>query len=213
MGKITKIESQKKHKDRVNIFIDDEFAFGCDGELLYKFSLNKGFSIDKEKIIKIIREEEFIKCKSYCLNVVSRGLKTEKEIRNKLYEKSYDEDIVDRAIDFLKEYEFINDERYALMFSKDKILRSGRRKIEYDLKRKGVDDNIIECSLNSIDEEVELNNAKNTALKKYNLLKNKESDERKIYNKLSTYLLGKGYEYSLIKKVVSNILSNVEEDF
>ncbi|MEW8957272.1 MAG: recombination regulator RecX, partial [Clostridium sp.] len=95
MGKITKIEAQKKHKDRVNIFIDDEFAFGCDGELLYKFSLNKGSSIDKEKIIKIIKEEEFIKCKSYCLNVVSRGLKTEKEIRDKLYEKSYDEDIVD----------------------------------------------------------------------------------------------------------------------
>ncbi|WP_027632101.1 recombination regulator RecX [Clostridium hydrogeniformans] len=212
MGKITKIEVQKKHKDRLNIFIDDEFAFGCDGELVYKFSLNKGSSIDAEKLSNIIKEEEFIKCKSYCLNVVSRNLKTEKEIITKLSEKGYEEDTIERALEFLKEYKFINDEKYALMFSKDKIIKSGRKKIEYDLKRKGVDNKIIKHSLDNLDEEVELNNAKKLALKKYNLLKNKEEDKRKIYNKLSTYLLGRGYEYGLIKKVVSSILSDLEED-
>ncbi|WP_346961661.1 hypothetical protein [Clostridium sp.] len=38
---ITKIEAQKKKDNRVNIFINDEFAFGCSSELVYYHNLAK----------------------------------------------------------------------------------------------------------------------------------------------------------------------------
>jgi regulatory protein len=36
MGKITKIEIQKRNKERVNLFLDGEYAFSISAELVYK---------------------------------------------------------------------------------------------------------------------------------------------------------------------------------
>ena len=39
MAKITKIEIQKRNKERVNLFLDDEYAFSLSTELVYKEGL------------------------------------------------------------------------------------------------------------------------------------------------------------------------------
>lgn len=41
MNKITNVEVQKKNKNRVNVYIDEEFAFGCDAEIVYKYGIKK----------------------------------------------------------------------------------------------------------------------------------------------------------------------------
>lgn len=47
--------------------------------------------------------------------------KTEKELRDKLTEKGFEEDTIKRAIEFLKEYNLLNDEKYAEMYIKDRL--------------------------------------------------------------------------------------------
>ena len=42
MAIITKIESQKKNNDRVNIYVDGEFFMAVFTELIYTFNLKKG---------------------------------------------------------------------------------------------------------------------------------------------------------------------------
>lgn len=78
MNKITKVEVQKKNKKRVNIFIDEDFAFACDMELIYKYDLNKDSEIKIEYIREVLKEEEYISCKNYTLRILERGYKTEK---------------------------------------------------------------------------------------------------------------------------------------
>ena len=46
-GKVTEIEIQKNNTERVNIYINNEFAFPCSSELVYKYGLQKGKEIEQ----------------------------------------------------------------------------------------------------------------------------------------------------------------------
>ena len=58
MAKITKIEIQKRNKERVNIYIDDEYAFSTFIDIVYKEGLSKGQEVNKEKYDDIIKQIE-----------------------------------------------------------------------------------------------------------------------------------------------------------
>ena len=63
MNIITKIEVGKRNKERVNIYIDEEFAFSLSAEIVYKENLAPKQTVDVEKLIKLAKEDEFMKCK------------------------------------------------------------------------------------------------------------------------------------------------------
>lgn len=46
MPKITKIEVQKKNKERFNLFLDEQFEMGIDIDTLVKFNLKKGQQLE-----------------------------------------------------------------------------------------------------------------------------------------------------------------------
>ncbi|MGL5151754.1 MAG: recombination regulator RecX [Clostridium sp.] len=207
MGKITKIEEQKRNKDRVNIYIDDEFAFAVFAELVYKNGLKVKQEVDDLELRNIFNEEEKRKCKASAIRIIERTYKTEKEMREKLLKKEYSQDAIEYAMSFLKEYNFLNDEVYTKMYVNDKIKLGGKNKIKFDLKRKGVNEEEIAKALSNVDEEGERAVAKKLCEKKYLLLKKKEEDKYKVYNKLLRFLVGKGYDYGLSSEVVREITS------
>ena len=63
MAKITKIEVQKKNKERVNLFLDEEYAFSLSMELVYKEGLKKNQEIDAKRLELLAEEESIIRCK------------------------------------------------------------------------------------------------------------------------------------------------------
>lgn len=205
MNKITKIEVQKRNKERVNVFVDESFAFAISAEILYKEGIKVDQIIDVEKVEKIAKEDSFIKCKSSALRIIERSYKTEKEIGDKLFTKGYDKETIARTMEFLKEYKFINDEAYINMYIKDKIKGQGKNKIKYDLMRKGIKDTEVYEAISNIDEDEELEIAKALALKKYNIIKKSESDKYKISQKLYRFLISKGYNYDLAQKAIKDL--------
>ena len=52
--KITKLEVQKNDKNRVNLYVDDEFYSGIPAELVYLEHLKTGLEIDEKDLKKII---------------------------------------------------------------------------------------------------------------------------------------------------------------
>ncbi|NME83220.1 recombination regulator RecX [Clostridium sp. SM-530-WT-3G] len=212
MAVITKIEVQKRNKDRVNIYLDNEYAFSISMELVYKEGLKSKMEIDVDRLRDIADKEGYLKCKNTALRIVERSFKTEKEMRDKLKEKEYTDDQIEKTIEFLKEYKFINDEAYVNAYVNDKLSSRGRQKIKYDLIRKGIERNLIEEKLSDIDSDDEKNTALNLAKKKYNSIKKSESDVYKINGKLYRFLMSKGYNYELIKDVVKRV-TNVTDEY
>ena len=207
MAIITKIEIQKKNKERVNLFLDGEYAFSLSIELVYKEDLNRNDEIDSEKLKVLAEREGAIRCKSSALRIIEKSYKTEKEVRDKLILKGYEDNSINKSIEFLKEYNFINDINYTKIFIREKLKSQGSQKIKYALIQKGISKDNIEEELSNLNKENEKNVALNIAKKKLDIIKKKENDNYKISGKLYRYLISKGYEYDVTNEVVKEIMS------
>ena len=206
MKKITKIEYQKNNKDRVNIYLDDKFEFGLDLNIMIKYSLSKNMELDDEFIYDILLAEQKTKAYNYAVSVLSRSAKSEKELRTKMTDKGYELEFVNITIEKLKMNKYIDDDDYSDRFIHDKISFSkyGKRKLKEALHNKGIDRQIIEEKLSLISTEDEISRAYELGEKKIRSLT--KEDNSKKYMKLSNFLIGKGFEYETVKKVVSKLL-------
>jgi regulatory protein len=207
MSTITKIEVQKRNKERVNLFLDGEYAFSISAELVYKERLKANDKIDYKKLKELAEKESFARCKEAALRTIEKNYKTEKEVRDKLKQKGYEENAIDYSIEFLGKYNFINDSHYAKVFIKDKLNSMGSQKIKFNLIQKGICKEIIEEELVNINKENERSIALDIARKKLELIRKKENDNYKISGKLYRYLISKGYEMSIVSDIVKEIMS------
>jgi regulatory protein len=213
MKNITKIEYQKKNKERFNIYIDDEYGFSVDISIMINYSLKKGMELDDALIGDILSSEEKISVYNYGISVLSKYAKSEFELRLKMQRKGFEPRLIDNAISRLKEQKYLDDERYCEMFINDKINISnhGVRKIKEALYYKGIDKEIIEEKIKIITSDSEEERAYLLGGKKLSSIK--EKDTRKRMAKLSNYLIGKGFEYETVNKTLRKLINTELEDF
>lgn len=210
MPQITKIEIQKNNKERVNIYVDNKYAFAAFIDTIINEGIVKGLEINDEIIQKINCEERIKKCKNDAIKIVEKSYKTEKEVIDKLRKKEYEDNEINYALNFLREYKFVDDKGYAKSYVKGKMSNNGKNKIRFTLKRKGVSEKIINETLDNINPEEELQNAMEVGYKKYNMIIKRENDKYKIKNKLCAFLVGRGYDFQTAIKAVNSI---IEENF
>lgn len=96
------------------------------------------------------------KCFNAALRVLTRSEKSETELRKKLQQFSFSVSVIDAAVIKCREYNYLNDNRYALERART-MLRTGRgvgTKIAYDLRRRGLDDVVVSQALETATSEV-----------------------------------------------------------
>ena len=141
--KITKLEVQKKNKNRVNLYLNEEFYCGLSLEAVVKYNLKVGQEIEEQKLEFLQTDSEREIAQNKAISYISKYQKTEKELKDYLIKKGFDEEIVFEVIKKLKEYSFVDDDIYAKNFIKSKSKRSGKRKLSFELKKRGIDENLI----------------------------------------------------------------------
>lgn len=211
MAIITKIEQQKNNEDRVNIYVNGEFFTAIFKELVFTFNLKKGDEIDEDNLKSILSDEMYLKAKNKALNILSKADQSEKKIREKL-STDFEENTIDKVIEFLKRNNFINDNLLAqkIINTNLNLNKCGKNRIKQNLYNKGIDSSTINKAINDIDNEAEFENAMYLAKKRYERIKNE--DKRKIYQKLSQHLAYKGFNYDIIKRVLNKLLNFDEYD-
>ncbi len=210
MDIITKIEIQKNNKERVNIYVNDEYFVSIYAELVYKFNLKKGQEIKKDILKEIIHKENYIKAKNKAFNILSKCDQSEKTLKEKLT-KDFDDDIVLDVLSFLKENKLINDEFLAkkIINTNVNLNKYGKNKIKQNLYKKGIENNHINSLINDLDEDKEFENALFIANKKYEKIKG--NDKNKIHQKLYSHLIYRGFDFDTTKKVIKKLLNT--DDF
>lgn len=204
--KITNIEPQKNSK-RVNIYIDNKFAFGLNDEIRFKYSLRIDDDIDQNYIDNVLKAEEQVKVTSHALNLLSFRQRSEKEIYIALNRKGYEESYIIYAIEYLKERKYLDDTAFATSFILDKqnLNKFGSKRIKYELYNKGISKEIVEETLN-IDPQEEYEAALELATKKLNSCKG--DDRNSIYRKVGGLLQRKGYSYDIVSKILNELLKD-----
>jgi regulatory protein len=120
------------------------------------------------------------------------------EIRSKLVAWGLKEDDTEKILSALAQGKFIDEERYASAFVKDKFRQNkwGKVKIAAVLKMKKIPDEIIRRSLESIDDTEYTDLLKNIIEKHRKTVKAKNQYDLK--GKLLRHCLSKGFESHLV---------------
>ena len=199
MSLITDIKQAKGNKKRVHIYIDDEFVCSVDDFTAFKNKLRVGREITRHELEEIVTESEQSSGFERVVDLISRTPKTEKQVRDYLREKGYMPKTISCIVNKLKDYRYIDDQRYAEMYIENYINRYGKRKIEQNLILRGIDkETIAECLEDNQDQsEVVLNFATK-------FMKNREPT-RENFEKLCRHLAGKGFEWSEISPAISKL--------
>lgn len=190
MKEITEIKKIGKG-DRYRLFLDGEFFGTFEAEILARYCLKSGQKFDEEFFEKLTIENGDYACFNRGLSALEKSMKSRKMLRSYLKEKGYPIQCIDRAIEKLESYGYIDDEGYCENYISSYPSKS-RRKLKFDLLSKGIKEEIIDEKLRFLTNDEEESEKCLKYGEKY--MKNKPIDiktKQKFYN----HLVGKGFSY------------------
>ena len=209
--RITKIEAQKKNKNRISIYLDDEFAFGLSADVLVKFGLASGIELSPEEIDTIQQAEAVYAAKARAMSLLTYRPRSVNEIRSRLREKKFSETAIENAVHDLLRAGLLNDEQFAISFARSRLISrpSGSRLLIQELKGKGIDEQYIEKALiEAFSERGEPELAASLAEKQ----KPRPGDDPvKGARRLSDFLLRRGFSWEIIKPIVDEYFKEAEQ--
>ena len=207
MKKITALTAQKRNPNRVNIYIDGEYAFSL--ARIVAAWLKTGQELDDEKINRLQSEDARERAVQQALLFLSYRSRSESEIRQNLRKHEIPDEIIEQTLQRLRQEGLANDDQFAQAWVENRstFRPRSRRMMAMELRQKGVTDESVSTALEAVDDE-EL--AYEAAQKKVNRLKDLEwMDFRK---KLSEFLARRGFSYSVIAPIVTRIWNEVHTD-
>jgi len=186
---------------RVNVFIDGEFSFSLSLDLALQHGLKKDIVIDAALLKVLLQEDGDAKATARALYFLGFRQRSENEVRKKLQEKGFPDDVIDRVLDKLRRNNLIGDAKFAEAWIENRSLHRprGARMLQQELRKKGISTETIAAALP--DREEELANAV-SALQK--ILQSKERvwanlEEKEKYQKSIQYLMRRGFHYAICK--------------
>lgn len=147
--------------------------------------------------MKVTTEQEaFLQLAALC----ARSEHCQYEMTEKMRRWELGDDLQARVIARLVSERYVDDERYARAFVKDKIIYNkwGRRKIEQALWQKHVDEDIRQQVLDEVDDEEYLSVLR--PLLKQKRRTTKANSDYEMNQKLMRFALGRGYTFDLIRQ-------------
>jgi len=145
---------------------------------------------------EITEQEAYLRLTALC----AQAEHCQQEMRDKMKRWEMTPEAQDRVIARLIKERYIDDERYARAFVKDKIRYNkwGRRKIQQGLWMKRIDDDIQQRILDEIDDEEYLNVLKPLLAQKRKSIKTQNDYE--LNQKLVRFALGRGFTFDIIRQ-------------
>lgn len=136
------------------------------------------------------------------------------ELRERLLEKNWtDETIVAAVIEKLKEYGYLDDEKYAgdLALSKLRQKPQGRRRLKQSLSQKKLSRENVETAVQAAFEHIPESGLIDTAIEKWIRLKGKPQD-RDDLKRFYQHLMRRGFDYDLIRSRMPIIKGGGDSD-
>lgn len=133
----------------------------------------------------------------------SRQEQCSSHIRGKLNSWNVSDEDTEQIIDLLKKEKFLDDNRYATFYVRDKFRFNGWGKIKLTmmLRQKEIPKPVIEEALNQIDQESYIQTCTRLISEKSKNLK--ETNQFKRKGKLFRYAAQRGFESDLIHQILS----------
>ncbi|HEX6258119.1 MAG TPA: RecX family transcriptional regulator, partial [Candidatus Saccharimonadales bacterium] len=185
-----------KTRGRFNVFVDGVYSFSLDEMQLLESGIKRGQQVSDQALNSLKEESLFGKAYARMLEYIFRRLRSEKELRDYAWRKQWPPELTEQLLARLRQKGYVDDAKFAAAWvrSRQATKPTSRRKLQLELKQKGVDGSIIQVALEdeSHDEYAELRRIVQKRHKRYD-------DEQKFI----AYLARQGFSFDAIKTVLS----------
>ena len=199
MKRITAIRAGRGRGKRVNVFLDDKFAFSLEAEVAVVEGLKIGQELSDSQIEALTRSDHYQRCLNAAAHYLSYRPRSESELRERLYRRGFGEDSVEAVIAKLKEQGLVDDIAFAQFWKDSRETFSPRSRwlTKLELRRKGVAEEIMDKVVETVDDN---DSAYRAALSKARSLP--LSDYQDFRHRLGGYLRRRGFSYGVINHTV-----------
>lgn len=201
MGRrITSLTVQKRNPNRVNVYLEGEFAFGL--ARVVAAWLYLGQELSEERIAQLQEEDSSEVAYQKALNFLSYRSRTEAEVRTNLAKADVGPELIEQAVERLKRSGLLNDQQFAETWveNRSEFRPRSRRALTYELKHKGIPEEMISAAVEGLDEEQMAYLAARKKANKYFSL-----DWPGFKQKMYAYLARRGFSYEISAPIVTRI--------
>jgi regulatory protein len=213
MPTITAITEQKRRGNRRNIFLDGQFAFGCNLNVVARFRLTVG----KELSGAQIKEIEFGVVKQECfdkaIELLSHRLHSRAELLAKLKRRDWGDRVIEAVLDELKRLEYLDDTRFAKTKAAISAQQKhhGRRRAFLELIRSGVKGEVAERAIEDVYAPLDSSDMARDLARKF-LAQHRKSDPQTARRRLAGMLQRRGFDYESIRPILDEFAATSESD-
>jgi len=201
MRTITAIDVQKRGKDRVNVSLDGAFAFSLGIEVLEKQGLRLGQMLSDSQREELVKADLFHKCLNAALHLLSYRPRSEAEVRIRLRPR-FEEQAIDSVIVHLKARHMVDDVAFAQFWKENRESFSPRSKrmIMLELRRKGIDSEVITDVVEAIDDEQSAYRAAEKKARSW-----AKEDYNAFRRKLGAFLSRRGFSNEVANRIMERL--------
>ena len=185
---VTGIEAVTKKKCKVELDGQPSFVL-YKGELA-RYCIRLDEELTRGQYDEIVTEVLLKRAKKYLLHLLTKMDRTSYELKTKLRRGMYPEEVIEKAVDYVAGFGYVDDAEYALSYLRTYESRLSYREIKRKLTTKGISKDILD-SLDSDKRQDEGELLKTYIRKK---VKDREGLDDKEINKVANYLYRKGFE-------------------
>ena len=196
------IKYEKKGNNIYKIHLEDGQSINIYEDVILKNNLLYKKEIDSNLLEKISTDNEKEDVYNKCVKYISVRIRSTYEIREYLRKKQIEEPLIELTIDKLNKNNLLNDEKFTSAFINDKLnfTTMGPYRIEQELKKHKIEENIIYKYIRNISEETIDNKINKQIIKLMKSNKKKQNIRNKIYMNL----LSLGYSNEMILRNINN---------
>ena len=200
--KIEKYELTKKNI--YNVYLSSGEVLELNGKVITDNELLIKKEIDNELYDKLKRDNTICMLMDTSVKYIDRRLRSIKELKDYLKNKEEDTTITEEVIDKLIDNKYLDDDRFTKAFIKDKLnfTNWGDYKIKNELKRLGVNEEIIYNNISNIDNNIYYERISKIIDK--DISTNKKYNGIKLKNKIYNHLLTLGYSKEKVISIINN---------
>jgi regulatory protein len=206
-GVVSALELQKRNKERVNVYLDGEYAFSL--TLDDAARLHRGDVLSDAQIATLRTEDEVKRAVERALHFLSYRPRSVHEVRRNLIEKDVPEPAITAALERLTAQGYLDDAAFATFWVRERnsFKPISPKALRHELRQKGIPQSIIEEAMAAVDADDTALRAARSQLRRW------RGSTRKVFrDKLLSFLQRRGFSYGDAKDALRRIEEELETD-
>lgn len=206
-ARITALKYQKKNPNRISVYLDERFAFGLPA--IVAANLKPGQVLSTAEIEALKEEGAVEGAYERVLDYLSYRPRSRAEVVAYLQKRDVSESQIEDIAERLERAGLLDDEAFTRFWveNRERFRPRGPRALRYELRGKGIADEIIEQFLGTIDVSASAYRAAEKRARQLSHL-----DRSTFRRKMVDYLARRGFEYEVARKVTEQHWIELTED-